>query len=127
MAVYQEELLSIPQDIRECPGIIDILPSDVHHYLEAYQEQMLKDVCEVEDLDIIEPYFDKKLFYNQKTYHRFVSKLNDAGLLNYTLAPKQSVAIFFVWKSGRKVIRLIIDARPANQMFKDPPGGEDGH
>ena len=43
LAAYQEELLSMHSDTSRRPDIKDILPSDVHHYLEAYQEQMLKE------------------------------------------------------------------------------------
>ena len=88
LAAYQEELLSVPSDIRGCPRIEQILPSSVHHYLEAYQERMLKPQEEMENLEKIEPYFDKKLFYNQKIYHKFVKRLHEAGLVHFVRRPK---------------------------------------
>ena len=30
--------------------------------------------------------------------------------------------LFFVWKSNRTAIRLIVDARPTNRVFREPPG-----
>ncbi len=41
----------MPSDTSRCPDIKDILPSDVHHCLEAYQEQMLKEQHEIDELD----------------------------------------------------------------------------
>ena len=55
LAAYQEELLSMPSDTSRCPDIKDILPSDVHHYLEAYQEQMLKEQHEIDELEQLNP------------------------------------------------------------------------
>ena len=45
----------MPSDTSRCPDSKDILPSDVHHYLEAYQEQMLKEQHEIDELETLNP------------------------------------------------------------------------
>eukprot|EP00975_Prorocentrum_lima_P000516 101238-Prorocentrum_lima.AAC.1 len=67
----------------------------------------------------IRPYFDRKLEHNQKAYQGLVRRLQAAGLVGFTQNPLSHVGLFFVWKSGRQKQRLIIDARPANRLFKD--------
>ena len=49
-------------------------------------------------------------------------KLHDVGSLGFTLSPSQHAGVFFVWKSDRQKRRMIVDARLANAVFRDPPG-----
>ena len=49
-------------------------------------------------------------------------QLDSIGLLQYTQKPKNQVGIFFVHKSDGQRIRLIVDARSTNALFRDPPG-----
>ena len=126
LAAYQEELLSVPDDVRDCPLVSDVLPAGARHYLEAYHERMLRTPEEFEEAErtgpYIQPYFDARLKYNKKAYYRFVQKLQAVGLLDFTLHPKEVVGVFFVWKSNKQAIRLIIDARRSNRRFRVPPG-----
>ena len=71
---------------------------------------------------LVLPYWDPKLRFNKKSYNNLVSRLHDIGMFNYTTKPLCSVGVFFVWKSSRTRLRMITDARRANQMFRDPPG-----
>ena len=79
LAAYQEELLSVPDDVRDCPLVSDVLPAGARHYLEAYHERMLRTPEEFEEAERtgphIQPYFDARLKYNKKAYYRFVQKL----------------------------------------------------
>ena len=50
--------------------------------------------------------------------------LDDAGFLLYTDSPKSFCGVFFVKKSDGKRIRMIIDARGTNELFRPPPGVE---
>ncbi|CAK8990488.1 unnamed protein product, partial [Durusdinium trenchii] len=75
-----------------------------------------------EDEVVCCPYWDPALKHNAKNYRRFIQKLNSIQYLEFTLNPCQHAGVFFVWKSDKKRIRMIIDARPANASFYDPPG-----
>ncbi|CAK0819305.1 unnamed protein product, partial [Prorocentrum cordatum] len=72
----------------------------------------------------VEPYFDSVLQFNHKEYRGLVRRLLSAGILGWTLTPKERIGMFFVWKDGRRRLRLIVDARRTNAHFKDPPGVE---
>lgn len=51
-------------------------------------------------------------------------KLYKIGYLRFTRKPLCRAGMFFVHKSDGERIRLIVDARPANQIFHKPPGVE---
>ena len=122
LASYQAELVSVPDDVKDCPSLAQVLPHDDLRYLEEKSELMLRHVDEVEQSEPIMPYWDPKLKFNKKEYHRLVQRLHDAGYFYFTTRPRSSVGIFFVWKSSRTRLRLITDARRPNQLFKAPPG-----
>ena len=58
---------------------------------------------------------------NKKNYRLLIQKLHSIGYLRFTQSPKAHAGMFFVHKSDKKKIRLIVDARPANQIFRSPP------
>ena len=87
LAAYQPRLLSVPDSVEDCPPVSEVLPDDARHYLEAYQELMLKPESEMLNSDFVTPYFDHKLKYNQKEYHRFVKRLEEIGLIRCTTTP----------------------------------------
>lgn len=129
LASYKAELVSVPDDTRGCPQLVDVGPPDDRRYLEEGSELMIKpqvDMPDVQDLPV--PYWDPKLKYNRKEYNRLVvvqsfgSRLHNIGFFNYTLSPKCHVGVFFVWKSNRTKLRLISDARRSNAHFVEPPG-----
>ena len=84
-------------------------------------ELILKSAQDLEQVEYVKPYWDPKLRYNRKAYHSLVKKLHDIGNFQYTTQPAASVGVFFVWKSSRTKLRMITDARLANQHFKVPP------
>ena len=68
------------------------------------------------------PYWDPALRHNPRNYRKFIKRLCDIKYLEFTLEPSNHAGVFFVWKSDKKKIRMIVDARPANSVFADPPG-----
>jgi hypothetical protein len=70
----------------------------------------------------VKPFTDPAVRFHTKAYVRFVRDLHAIGYWEFTLSPKEKSAPFFVWKSGRKKIRLISGARRSNLRFKDSPG-----
>ncbi len=65
---------------------------------------------------------DPALKRSAKTYRRFVADLHRRGLLTWTRRPLCQVGLFFVEKDNGRQLRLILDARPANELFLPPPG-----
>ena len=66
------------------------------------------------------PYFDEVLRRNRKTYVKFVRELLKLGLFRVTFDCKSEVGILFVSKKNGS-LRMIIDARPANDLMRKPP------
>ena len=50
----------------------------------------------------------------------YVKQLHRLGLVNFTCTPKCRATVFLV-EGKNKTLRMIADARLANQMFRDPP------
>ena len=121
LAPFNLELISLPKDLSDAPRAEDLLQGDDRRYLEV-QERMLRGNQDEGLDDPIRPYWDPALKHNPRNYRRFIQKLHGIQYLEYTLEPSQFAGVFFVWKSDRERIRMIIDARPANRSFLDPPG-----
>ena len=83
---------------------------------------MLREDPGTEHSKSFKPYWDPALKNNACNYRRFIQKLHNIGYLDYTFSPSQHAGVFFVWKSDKQKIRMIVDARPANADFRDPPG-----
>ena len=121
LAPFKLELISLPQDLRGAPRAEDLLPAEDRRYLEV-QERMLYSDPERAVVQPKKPYWGPALKNNPRNYRKFIQKLHSIEYLEYTLTPSQHAGVFFVWKSDRQKIRMIVDARPANNEFADPPG-----
>ncbi|CAK0823925.1 unnamed protein product, partial [Prorocentrum cordatum] len=121
VASYSAGLVSMPTDVSDCPRLEDLLPGEALTFLRERQERMLRESPLPTD---VEPYFDSVLEFNHKEYRGLVRRLLSAGILGWTLTPKERIGMFFAWKDGRRRLRLIVDARRANAHFRDPPGVE---
>lgn len=119
LAVCRLERISMPQSLVGAPLAEDLLSGDARRYLQD-PKQMLKAEHEIEP-EVCCPYWDPQLRGDARLYKRFVKKLHFAGYLTYTQNPKAFCGVFFVKKSDDK-IRMIIDARNTNRMFREPPG-----
>lgn len=120
LAPYNLELVSLPTDLCDAPRAEELLEEADRRYLQG-QERMLREIPK-EDSEVIKPYWDPALRHNPGRYRKFIQRLNDIKYLDFTLSPSQHAGVFFVWKSDGKRIRMIVDARPANAEFEEPPG-----
>ena len=120
LAPYSLERISLPESLVGLPEATDLLPESARQYLQG-RELMLREEPPEEQSP---PYWDPVLKRNKKHYRQFIQKLHSIGFLQYTQKPKNQVGVFFVHKSDQKRIRLIVDARSTNALFKDPPGVE---
>ena len=55
LASYQPSLLSLPSSVEGCPRLEEVLLADARHFLEEYQERMLRTRDEVAALDALQP------------------------------------------------------------------------
>ena len=120
LAPYNLELISLPDDLAQAPAALDLLGDDDRRYL-LEQERMMKP-GPLEGKGFSSPYWDPALKNSPKHYRQFIQKLDSIKYLNYTLHPVAHAGMFFVYKSDGRRLRLIVDARPANELFRDPPG-----
>ena len=120
LAPYKLERISLPSSLENLPEARDLLPENARRYLLG-RELMLR---EEGAYDAPRPYWDPVLANNKKHYREFIEKLNSVGMLQFTQHPKNHVGVFFVHKSDKQKIRLIVDARSSNALFKEPPGVE---
>ena len=120
LAPYSLERISLPDSLVGLPEATDLLPESARQYLQG-RELMLREGPPEEPSP---PYWDPVLKRNKKHYRQFIQRLHSIGFLQYTQKPKNQVGVFFVHKSDQKRIRLIVDARSTNALFKDPPGVE---
>ena len=121
LAPFNLELISLPSDLSDAPHALDLLGDEDRRYLEVQERMLLGGQSDVSSR-VNKPYWDPALKHNPRNYRRFIRRLCDIKYLDFTLEPSNHAGVFFVWKSDRQKIRLIVDARPANSTFVDPPG-----
>ena len=68
----------------------------------------------------VDIYMDPLLKNNMGMYCNFVHDLFEAGMLDFTVRPRGLVTPFFVAKKSGK-LRLILDCRETNRLFRRPP------
>ena len=117
LASFCRERVSLPDDLHDCPKVMDLLPEDAHRFLEA-PERILREAPE--DCDIT-PYWDPVLRGSAKEYRKFIQRLHGIGYLDFTLEPCERAGAFVVKKSDGVKQRLIIDGRRANSKLATPP------
>ena len=119
VAPFRKDFVSLPESVESCPPFEVVAPPEVQRFLKEHPERILRADCSGTS---VTPYFDPALKRSAKTYRHFIADLNRRGLLRWTRRPRCQVGLFFVEKDNGKRLRLILDARPANELFVAPPG-----
>ena len=70
--------------------------------------------------DVPGPYSDPAL-RSPRTMATLVRRLFDAGVLGFRRRARSFVGLFTVAKPGKDELRLVVDARAANALHRDPP------
>ena len=119
LAPFSLELISLPDSLEGAPNAADLLGEDDRRFLEE-QERMVDPHPDMNNVS--EPYWDPCLKSGKLKYLSLVRKLHRIGYFVYTTDPIEYAGLFFVWKSARQKIRMIVDGRRANLRLRDPPG-----
>ena len=126
LAPFKQDSVALPSrgDTEGSPFVEEVCPPECLKFLEGNHERMLR--CEADRIRIreeepVQPYTDPDVIRNHRRYIKFIQKLKDMDLVTYVKEPRSRVGLFFVYKKDKR-LRLIIDAREANQWFADPPG-----
>ena len=127
IATFETGAVSLPDDVHNSPSIGALCPASASHHLEEF-ESMLRPLSEVQEMDgtigKVVPHQDQKLAGSERLYARFVNDLDRRGLLCWSQAPKVQCSCFFIRKKPSACgvcLRMIVDCRPANRRFEEPP------
>jgi hypothetical protein len=110
--------ISLPDRAGEV-DLLDALPPDVAKLMATeHASPILKKPCEN-----IDSMVSAKAFGSHDEYIKFLRNADGRGMLTYTTDPAVVVGLFTVDKPDGK-LRLILDGRPANDVFAEPPAVE---
>ena len=86
-------------------------------------ERMLKTTDELEMGEEIRAHWDQRLASHRPAYVRLMRYLIRLGIVMPVRAgaAREQLGLFFVKKSGKDKVRLIVDARRVNRRFRAPP------
>ena len=108
-----------------CP-VEEILEGECLSQVKNWETEMLLSPEEyggvMEHIDSIGCYMDPVLSRNPNMYAHFVLQLLRANIIRFSKTPKSRLGVFFVRKKNGK-LRLIVDCRQVNAVFKTPPKG----
>ena len=121
---FNRSLVSIPEVGAKAPYLFDVLDPHGREFLQDPDAHIFVSGDEwghiVEKGGSIRPYMDEVLRHDQKQYYTFVKDLFDRGMITFTTKPRAIITPFFVAKKNGK-LRLVLDCRGVNQMFRPPP------
>ena len=117
------ENISLPASLIGAPFLDEILPTSLHQYLGDAMERMLKTTDELEMGEEIRAHWDQRLASHRPAYVRLMRYLIRLGIVMPVKAgsAREQLGLFFVKKSGKDKVRLIVDARRVNRRFRAPP------
>jgi len=108
--------VALPSHAGDC-DLLDALPSDIAAaYATEASAPCFRKPCEAIDASAAKPEF----FGSHTEYIALLKLMHAAGMLTYTTTPRVLVGLFAVSKPDGKQ-RLIIDGRPANEVFAAAP------
>ncbi|CAE8608177.1 unnamed protein product [Polarella glacialis] len=121
---YSRGDVSIPVVGTKAPKAADIMDDKGREILQDAQRTMLLTpdewgaVCE--SGEVVVPYMDVVLKKDTAAYYQFIKDLYDRGMIRFTDRARSLITPFFVVKKNGK-LRLVLDCRAVNRMFKRPP------
>ena len=122
LASYRRGAVSLPTGQTTAVALEEVLGGDALADIQQIDERMLLGNEElaavVEERGWPRVYHDPA-FKSPKQYLSFIKELYDCGVVRFTDTVTCELGLFFVTKKNGK-LRLIVDARVANQYFRTP-------
>ena len=110
--------IALPSELNALPLLSMLPPALASSYSDL--KSLLRDPLEVAALDASDPLPDPKLGADRSQYVPLIRRLMIPQMVSFTGEPLAINGAFAVVKDPESD-RLIIDAQPANRLFKDPP------
>ena len=121
---FDRDLLSIPESGHSAIDLRAVLDDVGREVIEDPHRCMLLSEDEwgsvIESDPPLHTYMDPILQHDLSKYVDFIKLLYDSGMIEFTDTPRSKVTPFCVAKKNGR-LRLILDCRETNRMFKDPP------
>ena len=111
--------VSLPDQLNIVP-MARVLPPELGAAYSAASPQLLRSWAEIFLLDQARPLRRPRVAGSRPEYVRLIGRLLAQGMISFTAAPKAVNGVFTVAKDADSD-RLIIDAQPANRLFRDSP------
>ena len=124
LAPFARGKVSLPEDQEAACLLEDVLPEPLASKLKNFESEMLLTPEELgatfEASELPGCYHDPVLERSPREWAAFVGDLFKAGVVSFNSRPKVVIGVFFVRKKSGK-LRLTIDARRSNRLFRTPP------
>ena len=125
VAPYCPDLLKVTKSDTVPKEATKLLPPTEAEFLLHPDEHLVRSPEEIDawmaEHGNFQPYWDETLRADRGARLDLYRKLASKSLLGFRKRIRTKVGIFFVWKSERRGIRLIIDARMPNGCHRRPP------
>ena len=126
LAPYSAGCVSLPPEGNTPCPIVDVLSGAALAQVKNWDVDMLLGPEEhgvaMESIHEVGCYMDPILQRNPKEYAKFVGSLYVRNLVRFSRSPQSRLGVFFVRKKSGN-LRLIVDCRKINSVFKKPPKG----
>ena len=125
VAPFNLDLLKVTKTSTVPKPAVQLLPETEAKFLENPEEFLIRSPEEIARWSELnpnfQPYWDETLRTDREARHSLYEKLVSKSLLGFRRRIRAKVGLFFVWKSGKKGIRMIVDARMPNGFHRRPP------
>ena len=125
VAPYMPDLLKVTKSDTVPKEATALLPPTEAEYLLHPEQHLVRQPEEIEawssEHGDFQPYWDETLRNDREARLDLYKKLAAKSLLGFRKKIRTKVGVFFVWKSEKRGIRLIIDARMPNACHRRPP------
>jgi len=120
-APFEEEKLNVLKGGTVPKLAVDLVDDNVANQLrDPDRHIVLPDDQLLEVGEAVRPHWDARLANNTAAKWRFIESLRKVGLITFRRRARCHIGAFFVQKKNGQ-IRLVLDARPANQLHRAPP------
>ena len=126
LASFDRGKVALPGVFTEPSNISDLLGSRARTMVESFQTELLHDAEHfarvIKEEGKVKPYLDPALTKSRSEYELFISDLYAQKIIGFTSDENiiERCGMFFVTNNDG-TLRLVIDARPANQHFRPSP------